>query len=684
MTFRSKYIKGISLIEGLVAVVVLAIGLLAVFSFQVDVLRSGVDAKTRTEAMQVAGARLGELRDMATRFDTYGSQANFLTALQAEAGNAAWPNATDRRFWVSTCVDGTAAHPLVHVRVSWTNSTVACNNATPSADQLNQLVDASAEIGLKNLASGVILNETKPAGGAIRAPTGEAEYGRGRTNIAGLNYGTDLNNPNAGTGRIMKDNRATDGTLVVHATDGTYQLLNSAGEILIQSPTPLGTISGNVFVPASMSIERDYIKVGAPDVSWCITMPVEQLVNQSGNLVFDALPYNCYFGAGWYGAIGPLLYEPDPTYTFDPGDPNPTLIRSEFGTNDRVCLGEDGIADSGASTSRHPQLSFIRTYRGYTRLTDANGVPLVDANNKELFASSGIAHEKDASGYTRLFSVTDHDFLLARITGQAADSDCSSRLAAGNAIVLDGVAMTDFFGSGLNPPADGNPGKFYCLTTMTSGCPSPLPTNTGQPVTSRSITIATQLFLDGSTNPQVINGATVTLNGATTCSPSGSSYFCTVTVVEGGTWAGYVVVALPSGYQVAAGGSSRVDLSNVTANQTVSFNVSTVTQLPRTIRGSVAFAGNVTSFGGLGSSPVGNCQATPSGTNYGAGPFSCSYGNLGADTSVALTVVTAQQNHVLCGGTNKQIIVPAPGTGDISGVKLCIAQNQGKCGQCPP
>jgi Tfp pilus assembly protein PilV len=667
---RQADMRGISLIEGLVAVVILAVGLLALFSFQAGVLRSGADAKTRTEAMQLASSRLGELRDMATQSSVYANRTAFFTELAKEAGVAPWPDAANRRFWVSTCVDGPEAGPLVRVRVSWTDSAILCSTASPTA---NQLVDASAEIGLKNLAAGVLLAETTPGGGTVKAPTGEAQYGLGRTNVAGLSYGRDqMGNPNADKGKVMSDNG--DGTLIVRSTDGNYQLLDASGTILIEAPSPLGIISGNVYVPASMSIERDYIKVGAPDVSWCVTQPFDQLLAADGSAVYDRIPYNCYFGAGWYGAIGPFVFEPDPNFEFDPEDTNPTFIRSEFKTGDNVCVGDDGAPMTAYSNSRHPQLSTIRTYRGYKALTTSDGTPRLDAQGRALFGSSGIVHEKeeDVGSYKSLFARADHDFVLARINGQAVDTDCLPPLQAGNAIAAD------FFSTDLNPPDDGNPGKFYCLTPT---CPSPLPTDTGQSVNSTPITLAGRFLLNGS--DVGIPAATVLVNDSIACSVTAAEgatqYSCTVSILEGGSWTGYVTATVPTGYTLL---SARKDFTAITQNQVWDFEVQTVTAQSRTISGYIALSGQgVNSFGGLTSSPAGDCQPTPqtTGTNYVQGPFTCTYADLPAG-SVTLTVQTEYQ---LCGSTNKSTTVTVPTSGDVSDVKLCIGKNSGACNQCP-
>ena len=74
--FRTiSYQKGIGLLEVLIAVVVLAVGIMALSKFQGGLLRSGSDAKARTIATNLAQERMETLRTFDNRaaFDAIAS-----------------------------------------------------------------------------------------------------------------------------------------------------------------------------------------------------------------------------------------------------------------------------------------------------------------------------------------------------------------------------------------------------------------------------------------------------------------------------------------------------------------------------------------------------------------------------------------------------------------------------------
>jgi type IV pilus modification protein PilV len=109
--------RGFSLIEALIAMVVLAFGMLAIASFQMNLSRNSDLAKQRAEATRLAQERMEELRSFAT-FAGY-------AALTAGTDTpAAGSNVTYTRTW--SFPDGsTAADPrrVVKVAVEWTDRT---------------------------------------------------------------------------------------------------------------------------------------------------------------------------------------------------------------------------------------------------------------------------------------------------------------------------------------------------------------------------------------------------------------------------------------------------------------------------------------------------------------------------------------------------------------------------------
>ena len=136
MVFYSKAHRGIALLEVLIAVVVLAIGLLALASFQGGALRSGSDAKNRTVATAIAQDRMEILR---------GFDDNSYDTLVVDGG----PQTITRsgtNYSVSWAIDGyafadenvaatltggdTGDFKKITVTVSWTDERDSSQNVT--------------------------------------------------------------------------------------------------------------------------------------------------------------------------------------------------------------------------------------------------------------------------------------------------------------------------------------------------------------------------------------------------------------------------------------------------------------------------------------------------------------------------------------------------------------------------
>ena len=59
--------RGFSLIEVLVAVVILSVGLLALAALQINIVRSSADAKSRSTALSLAQEKLEQAREFRSR-----------------------------------------------------------------------------------------------------------------------------------------------------------------------------------------------------------------------------------------------------------------------------------------------------------------------------------------------------------------------------------------------------------------------------------------------------------------------------------------------------------------------------------------------------------------------------------------------------------------------------------------
>ena len=439
--------KGISLIEALIAMVVLAIGTLSIVKFQGEITSSGGLSKARSEAIQLAQDKIEELRSIAT-------QAEY-AALIPTGGceteeDIAGTNANFDRTW---CITTAASPPryIVQVAVEWR-----------SARGEDERVDLSTVITWDDPMKSASLSTGDTGGdsGFVKPPTGQGELVVDEVidqetldEILGENYifddsGLAVGEYNGKTVLIMEDG-------------GEYRIV-----MRLQDDEDFSTIAGRVYSDRGLeSLSPDDVFIVTSDAVFCTRYGSVAQLPSSGAAKYHYFNYVCYAGPGWYGNVG--------------------IVRTGNKDNqERVCLGDPTVSYLNVSTNRHPVLSTIRTYRGYEYIgggwTRSIGIGM-----------SGI-------GYLDYNPVefSHHDFLLTRITGTAVDSSCKPRLEQYTPNPFEADAS-------LTPPKDGNPGKFVCLTDT---CPAVLPT--GDPpktVIKGSITHAVN-----NTDVQTINSMTLT------------------------------------------------------------------------------------------------------------------------------------------------------------------------------
>ena len=122
-------VKGIGLIEVLVAVVVVAFGLLAVASMQGNFLSSSGDSKARAEALVIAERKMEDLRNLTVLGD--------YTAIATTTDTHTGVNATFTRVWTVTD-QSTPTRKEIDVTVTWgaasADETVALNSEIAFSD----------------------------------------------------------------------------------------------------------------------------------------------------------------------------------------------------------------------------------------------------------------------------------------------------------------------------------------------------------------------------------------------------------------------------------------------------------------------------------------------------------------------------------------------------------------------
>ena len=159
--------------------------------------------------------------------------------------------------------------------------------------------------------------------------------------------------------------------------------------------------------------------------------------------------YTCYVGPGWYGNVG-------------------VNINSSKGPN--VCVGDSGFNGgqaNGTTISAHPQLSYVRTYRGFRSSATASGYQSTGVKGGTQYGTIG------STGPSAATTFVNHDFLLADL---GKKTSCATQMP------------TSLFAA--------NAGAYVCispdnLTDVTDQCPSvwPLTPTSGSGSVTYALTV---------------------------------------------------------------------------------------------------------------------------------------------------------------------------------------------------
>lgn len=567
---RARSQMGISLLEALIALVILSVGILSIAKLNSYLLEVAGSAKARAQATQLAESKLQELRNQIVS----ASFANVVDGNDTITGYSSSGTAVTAfsRYWctrntaASNCSTGTADTDAfgrrIFVAVTWTD-----RKGTTQTVRLNSKI----ALDDPSNAAALSLSGSGTAGVYAKAPTGRAFLGDG-SNINSLPGGATVKQADPGDGyRIVQGNN-----------DGIYRLVNSSGIVALTATTanePLAQIVGNVYIVATgssrINLQKGDVYIVISDASLCSMTPSNSLDNLGSPAKYNYFTYRCYLGANWYGNIA--------------------VIRTDnANTNDRVCVGDPSVtsvSSSSKSDNRHPALASSRMYRGYKETSVGSGI--YDATG--IGMQSGTYVKFDSNGQVAVNGdqgpiYDGHDFVLASISGNPSDADCGAELqkydSAGPPYDPFGTGGTINDATTHRPTTEtaylyggntvtlGNPGKFFCFT---STCPDPLPT-TSQ--TALVIAISgTVDRLPAGTPPSITS---ITANsGSCTFSVNGSGqyeYTCSVTLAgfTGSSWSGSMTVNT-SGFVCANGVSGTASplpaapSSNTSASYTFSF-----------------------------------------------------------------------------------------------------------------
>ncbi|MCW8918654.1 MAG: prepilin-type N-terminal cleavage/methylation domain-containing protein [Gammaproteobacteria bacterium] len=425
-TYTVKKMSGFSLIEALIALVVLSFGLLAVAKFQSTLVAGSAYSKARSEAVQLAQQKLDELRTYSTEpglvanlmdatldttleFTTDVVDQTYPTTAEAISG----VNADFSRQWDVACAADSCS---VVVNVSWTD-----------LRQGLQTVSLNTNLGWKNPRGTADLasNDFTPL---VPSATGRAYLGDGTVTQDQLDAGTANDD---GTVTIFD---VGDDTVLVDTTandDGTYNIVLTLEDACVSgSCLDFVKISGRVYrdIDGNPTVDLADIYVLASDAAYC-ARDIPNITTTSPNGNYEYYDYTCYLGGGWHGNIG--------------------VIFNDGGNQDYACIGdptspnvEDG---DGTNNWRQMELAIRRVYRGMTFIGSASSPVLLPEGT--LYYSQGIGDAvvlPDPAWPARYYG---HDFVVTRITGTATGTKCLNALTRADSDTnSDGSAGDLFYG----------------------------------------------------------------------------------------------------------------------------------------------------------------------------------------------------------------------------------------------
>ncbi|WNC67624.1 prepilin-type N-terminal cleavage/methylation domain-containing protein [Thalassotalea nanhaiensis] len=433
--------KGFGLIEVLVALAIMAVGLLAVGAFQSGLVTESADSKTRAEAIALAQSRIEELRNYtldainATEFDTL-----FATITD---GNQTTHTGTNTTFTRTDTVASPGDTKELTVSVTW-------------VDTANETYEISlkTELAWESPSLAGEIEDLDDADTLVRSATGRAKLGEGQVGD-GESPDTDTNGDL--TGLLDRG----DGDLRLTSDDDVVLTLKDACEIgdggNPDGCTGFVEISGRVYIDtaAQKSWELGEIYVKASDAAFCQRYYLKEIdgeikpqaitssttdAYETDNNSYKYFDYTCYLGGGWHGNVG---------IVFSDG----TGSNVGVGVKDKVCQGDPTSIDAFAD----PRVASRRVYRGMTYLIDAGtGVQEVDPDTGlNIYYSIGVKDAMKLPDPKAVPVQASHDFVVT----QLSDNDGASCIGVSN----NGPMMRTDSNSG--ELFSGNPTDFYCLNT---------------------------------------------------------------------------------------------------------------------------------------------------------------------------------------------------------------------------
>ena len=335
---RKNRTSGISLIEALIALAVMAFGLLAIARLHAELTASTAESKARAEAMQIAESRVDSLRNHLEAGDGVDDTNGFaVVAAQLEETGITGVNATfdvsvtPNPINTASVLDPDAAdfqgYTDVAIDVSWTDARGETQSVTVSS-----AVTWSNPLHSINLARGRL-----PGGEPLPSPSGDA-----RT------YGEVIKEADADTTEDMAD---ADRNLELRTKGDRHQIVDlDNDEVLLETTNPdgfsviSGFLVGKDLADTGGNLEPN-LRINVSDAGLCTNVAYEN--PQTGEIVPEIQMYRCNVGANWYGNIGLIDLQGDVSNVageFCVGDPTVMAGDHQPAENARRAYRDTGIA----------------------------------------------------------------------------------------------------------------------------------------------------------------------------------------------------------------------------------------------------------------------------------------------------------------------------------------------------
>ncbi|MCK2127533.1 hypothetical protein MX652_12620 [Thauera aromatica] len=366
------HLRGIALLEGLISVVVLSVGILALGKLDAHMMGAAGLTKARAEAAQLAQAEIETLRTqvLKTSFDGIGDETTT---------NVAGKNAL---FTVlRTVTDLSATLKSIGVTVSWVSP----------ADGGTDNVTVSTLLNWSDPALLIHLEEGVPGyDNALRPPIGLAR----RPAVPIQREAGDPGVYNDGDKRELRD-----------AEGNVLLILDPIAE---DNPREFATISGRVyfdFARLSNTFSAANVFVASTAEGHCFPSTTASISLTAVSSSLKYYDYICYVGEGWYANIA---------------------IQNLDNNEVNVCVGDPTFTTSPSmnywTTLPMAQPSSRRVYRGYKTLEGSpTGYFITGIANGGEYPEDGMPKPSHFSSYSTSSTTQNyfnHHFLITDLKGQ--------------------------------------------------------------------------------------------------------------------------------------------------------------------------------------------------------------------------------------------------------------------------